>query len=688
MRWGQIAVAVLGVGVLLAAAARPVSHALVAPAGPEQAARPGPCSKPKVYVKVAFVEGVERYLNEDRGPRSNQEWLDHISRTAVDWLRASGGEGVDVIPHETKVFVDDMPETPEPENSFSDTVPGEYVFRLYLGLADRRDLITYVRDRTKTDYVAQAALASADPFGTYVGAFSVENSNLEKAIGGAITRLIERGLTDRIARYEANHGNALRDPTLTVSLLGEHDWVSPEPEERDARFLALATDCRGRRFDRTYIYYGHSPSRGKVDALNEAESIHRAADSALSVAITDITGSVQLKYLLEQGTASGTETVRVLVIGRGRKTVEQDVTIKIKGLLLEVQPARPRLTPGEQTNVRLQLFKTSDKGSREPMAERQIDVKAHGLVDGSVAPVGAVTTDADGVATVMYTAGRSDKAVKIVGTYQPQGYRDSVTGDATVTVEEPSGDLDLFLATDASQQGECTSTFSGPPSSTTTASFTRQLHAQLRAACALEDRRADRAGAFGGKVIIEQYLCRHPLLSFTSSGSARSVTVGRRSSTREWIERLQNASLTEDTTRVSVELDPVSRTMMFVHWAGTDLLTRTEISEDITSSGRTRHSTRTEAEPFRFYPIGTFESRYAAAPGTLRATGFDIPMLVFPGFGLPYEFGDGKIYVGGSFTASRQARNQNSYFRIPPVCRKDTSERFEIRWEIRRRPSR
>jgi hypothetical protein len=275
-----------------------------------------------------------------------------------------------------------------------------------------------------------------------------------------------------------------------------------------------------------------------------------------------------------------------------------------------------------------------------------------------------------------------------VGTYQPQGYRDSVTGDGTVTVEEPSGDLDLFLATDASQQGECTSTFSGPPSSTTTASFTRQLHAQLRAACALEDRRADRAGAFGGKVIIEQYLCRHPLLSFTSSGSARSVTVGRRSSTREWIERLQNASLTEDTTRVSVELDPVSRTMMFVHWEGTDLLTRTEISEDITSSGRTRHSTRTEAEPFRFYPIGTFESRYAAAPGTLRATGFDIPMLVFPGFGLPYEFGDGKIYVGGSFTASRQARSQNSYFRIPPVCRKDTSERFEIRWEIRRRPSR
>ena len=554
MRWGQIAVAVLGVGVLLAAAARPVSHALVAPAGPEQAARPGPCSKPKVYVKVAFVEGVERYLNEDRGPRSNQEWLDHISRTAVDWLRASGGEGVDVIPHETKVFVDDMPETPEPENSFSDTVPGEYVFRLYLGLADRRDLITYVRDRTKTDYVAQAALASADPFGTYVGAFSVENSNLEKAIGGAITRLIERGLRDRIARYEETHGNALRDPTLAVSPLGDRDWVSPEPEERDTRIHARAVDCLGRSHDWTYIYYQQRPARGLVDGIAKQvrEDLTHFADPTFKIAVSNITGSVQLKYTLERGTAAGTEQIELYVVGKGRKKVSKVVFIHIKGLLLEVQPARPRLTPGEQTNVRLQLFKTSDKGSREPMAARQIDVKAHGLVDGSVAPVGAVTTDADGVATVMYTAGRSDKAVKIVGTYQPQGYHDSATGDGTVTVEEPSGDLDLFLATDASQQGECTSTFSGPPSSTTTASFTRQLHAQLRAACALEDRRADRPGAFGGKVIIEQYLCRHPLLSFTSSGSARSVTVGRRSSTREWIERLQNASLTEDATRVSV----------------------------------------------------------------------------------------------------------------------------------------
>lgn len=96
----------------------------------QQAAGQRPCSKPKVYVKVAFVEGVEHKLDQDYPDpaRTNEQWLGHISDEAVKWLQG-WGEGVDVIPHGQKVFVDDMPETPEPENGFSDSVPGEYVFR-------------------------------------------------------------------------------------------------------------------------------------------------------------------------------------------------------------------------------------------------------------------------------------------------------------------------------------------------------------------------------------------------------------------------------------------------------------------------------------------------------------------------------------------------------------------------------
>jgi hypothetical protein len=59
---------------------------------------------------------VERYLNEDRGPRSNEEWLRHISDTAQQWLSELGAEGIEIIPWEQKAFTDDRPETPEAEN--------------------------------------------------------------------------------------------------------------------------------------------------------------------------------------------------------------------------------------------------------------------------------------------------------------------------------------------------------------------------------------------------------------------------------------------------------------------------------------------------------------------------------------------------------------------------------------------
>jgi hypothetical protein len=255
-----------------------------------------------------------------------------------------------------------------------------------------------------------------------------------------------------------------------------------------------------------------------------------------------------------------------------------------------------------------------------------------------------------------------------------------------VTVEPPAGDLDLFLLTEATQQGECTDTTSGPPPFTTTASFTRRLHAQLRVACDLADRRT-RTGAAGGPVVRERYRCPHPLLQFTSSGTAKSVTVGRRTTTHEWAEQVREARFPSDTIEVTVEMDPAGKKLLFAHWDGTDLLTTFEATEVVTSSSGTRTIPDSWAGPFRFHPIGTFERGLSDTAGAIRAPGSDIPMLAFPVVGLPYEFGDGRTYVGGSFNASRQPRSPNSYFRTPRVCRDDAAERFEVRWELRRRPT-
>lgn len=649
-----------------------------------QAPQRNPCSKPKVYVKIAFVEGVEQYLNQDRGPRTDQEWLDHISQTAVDWLRASGGEGVDVIPHEEKVFVDDMPDTPEPENSFSDPVPGEYVFRLYLGLADRRDPMTGVRDRTKTDYLAQASLSAADPFGTYVGAFSVENANLEKAIGGAISRLIERGLTDRIDRYEATHGSVLRDPKLTASLLGR-EWVSPEPDERDTRILALATDCLGRRFDRTHIYYEHSPGRGKVDQIDARDTIH-FAEIPLEAAVTNITGSVQLKYTLEKGTEAGSELIEISVAGRGQRRVRQVVFVHIKGLLLEVRPARTHLAPGEQTNIHVRLFKTTEK-DREPIPGRRIAIAVEGLADGSVAPSGAIMTNEQGEATLNYKAGRSEQAVKVVATYQPVGYKEHVTGSGTVTVAPPTGDLELVLVTDATQQGECKDTQSGPPPSTTTSSFARRLHAQYRVTCNLDSRR-DGTGALNERVIRERYVCTDPLLTFTYTGSAESVRVSRtRSSNTRWTETLADASLVGDAPHVTVELDPATRKVESAAWGPIVVARSIAVTRRRTSAGGSgsapQESIDTSRHPFTFIPPGTFAAPLSSSPFAMRAPG-PIPMIAGPVVGLPIEFGDGSTYVGGTFSTTPPPTH-DLYFDHPPVCGKEASQNWTLRWEVRRR---
>ena len=360
----------------------------------------------------------------------------------MKWLQG-WGEGVDVIPHEQKVFVDDRPETPEPENAFSDSVPGEYVFRLYLGLSAARDLISGLRDYSKTAYWVQTSIGAADAHGTYAGASSHESDRLDTAILSSISLLLagpRNSLRDFIDRYEARHGQAPRDPTLTASLLSPGS-VSPEPGDRNAWVVARAVDCRGRTHDRTFFYYQRRLPRGTVVARNAKEDYAFTASGDWGIAESQITGSVDLRYTLEKGTEAGSEPMEVFVIARGNRHVRQVVFIKIKGLLLEVKPQRRFLWPGQQTSVRVRLWKTSDGEEREPLGPRRVRVMMQGLRDGSLAPAGPVMTNAEGEATLTYTAGRSAGAVKVVCTYEPDGYKEHVTGEATITVvsEEAEG---------------------------------------------------------------------------------------------------------------------------------------------------------------------------------------------------------------------------------------------------------
>jgi len=111
-------------------------------------------------------------------------------------------------------FVDDRPETPEPENAFSDSVPGEYVFRLYLGLSAARDLISGLRDYSKTAYWCRRRSVRPTRTARMPAPAATKATDSTRRFSPA-SRLLLAGprnsLRDFIDRYEARHGQALRD---------------------------------------------------------------------------------------------------------------------------------------------------------------------------------------------------------------------------------------------------------------------------------------------------------------------------------------------------------------------------------------------------------------------------------------------------------------------------------------------
>jgi hypothetical protein len=388
-----------------------------------------PCKKPKVYVKVAFVDDLERKLNLDGKPfKTAQQWADDILKYVVDQLRQMAGD-VEVIPSEAKVFTDDKPETPVEENAFSDDVPGEYTFKVIIGADYPRDLLTGEKNESELGYWPISSLGAADLGGTYVSVGAAVNLDLNKAILTSLAKTIGRDLETLIARYEATHFSSMRSPKLIVNLFPP-GIVSPEDLERNADIAAVVEDCHGRRGKGSWII-NSEPRRGSID--------NKAGESrSANVTETDVTGSVLFRYRLQRGTDPGTERIVFAINGKGQELIRQFIFIKIKGLRIEAQADKKTVMPAEETNVRFTVYKTDTEGGQEPLPDRTVQVSAQGLVDGSAGPRGAVKTDGNGQAVVTFRAGNKDKSVKFIATYQPQGvpepYPESVTGQAVVNV--------------------------------------------------------------------------------------------------------------------------------------------------------------------------------------------------------------------------------------------------------------
>jgi len=138
-------------------------------------------------------------------------------------------------------------------------------------------------------------------------------------------------------------------------------------------------------------------------------------------------------YTLKKGMEPEVETIEMTTCGIDKKLVEE-TEIHIRGLELQVTPKKRRISPGEKTDIEIELSRVDDKGNKEPLPDKQIELEIRGLVDGEVRPSGDILTDADGVAHLEFSAGEHDKRVTFSAKFQPKKYDEFVHDENTVSV--------------------------------------------------------------------------------------------------------------------------------------------------------------------------------------------------------------------------------------------------------------
>ncbi len=391
------------------------------------------CSKPKIYVRVAFVKGVEKQLNWNSPYKTNDQWLGEIMSRVVGELRTHAAGEIEIIPLEATVFLEDRPETPKAENAFNERPAGEYYLNFILGVITQRNAWGVSDDSLPPAYWAMVSLGDGDIDGVYLAAESFEHPDLQAAIRSSIFRLCGRGLGWLIEEYERTHFNALRGARIWVNLL-EPKFVSPEPGEREVRVSVPTRDCRDRFGRGTNLWVKRKTERGKTDIRKAWKSV--VPWDGFWKGKTTEDGGIDFKFKLENGLEPGFQEVEVFHIGRGKKKVQQVLSIPVKGLKLEVRPDRAVIAPGDQAQIRVRLSKVDPQGGQEPLAGRKVKITVQGLVDGKVTPEGEVVTNEGGEGVLTYRAGGSDQRVRFSARYQPEGYPDFLQAEGVVEITQ------------------------------------------------------------------------------------------------------------------------------------------------------------------------------------------------------------------------------------------------------------
>ena len=278
--------------------------------------------------------------------------------------------------------------------------------------------------------------------------------SIEKTTGTNIYQLIKDlinfynwPLDMIISKWEAKHQAPARKPQMEISYQKEHLSLLDE-EARKMEIYIKVKNCHGK-----YVYdkFHGQP----VYFLKEMERLEYKDDPGnrcqvgfdwgiFSTVFTSEDFGAIGQYKVKKGIDPSIEKPRFKTCGIGNNSlIEVEGKLKILGLELQVDPDRNTVSVGEKTTIQIDLHEVDPDGTEILSCEgREVDVQVTGIVDGTIShESGKITLDEGGVAFIDYKAGENDRKIRIKASFTPQGYPETLTGEATITVRKEEGDF-------------------------------------------------------------------------------------------------------------------------------------------------------------------------------------------------------------------------------------------------------
>lgn len=384
------------------------------------------CSKPKVAVNMQLVDENEfiKYLDEKYPSQPKASWLHQIQEKVLSELRMNSPD-IEFIPVSGALHQD-----------------CDYSFSYGLCLIGAGEDIE-IGGVPVSEYIAfwmDSSLVQKNACGFPGNILNVEITKDDQDIFRTVERNIAAygSIRQRIEEYEESHRVPPRGPEIEVSL--DKKYVSPVKGERELDIKIDVKNCKGQPvFDKYHgqeVILPRKTSRGEIKPTKGFSQDSVVTDNLVLLKITHPEGA-SATYSLKKGMDLDFDQLKILTCGIDKKVVKDVMPpISIAGMGIEVIPRDVYISPGESTQIDIELFKVMPWGGKWPVPGQRIEVTVQGLVDGSVSPMGQVRTNEGGKATLTYRAGEIDKDIRICARYQPEEYPDSIQDDSTVILVE------------------------------------------------------------------------------------------------------------------------------------------------------------------------------------------------------------------------------------------------------------